>query len=176
MKTDGSFWSPKCNQAPEQNGIIVLYFLCMGLSIIMTAFKGYLGWNMKPRRPRVGKVWTIPSTSLFSSGSLVSLWRQEFREHNGRAKRGEAYRRVLQMPIRQILTFLAINLSIPQNKSFNFIWDFGFCSCRFMQCAKARPREVNMNDVTDSIRMLFSFSLQRCSLRNFPNVMHSLSH
>ena len=154
--------------------LTVLFFLCVGLSIIMTAFKGDSGWNMKPQRPRVGKVWTIPSMSLFSPGFLVSLWRQEFGEQNWRAQEGWGIReRVLQMPIRQILNFSTINLSILQNKPFNFIWDFGFRSCRFMQCAKARPREVHINDVTDSVRMLFGFTLQTCSLRNFPNGRHS---
>lgn len=45
-----------------------------------------------------------------------------------------------------------------------------------MQCAEAGPGEVNINDVTDSIRMLFSLSRRHCSLRNFPNVMRSPSH
>lgn len=132
---------------------LTVFFSCMCLSITMTAFKGNLGWNMKPQRPRVGKVWTIPSMSLFSPGFLTSLWRQEFGEQNWRAQEGWGIQeRVLQMPIRPILTFSTINLSILQNKSFNFIWDFGFCSCRFLQCARARPREVHINDGTDSIK------------------------
>lgn len=134
----------------HQGGMKWLFY-CSWVWVIMTAFKVCLGWNRKPQRPRVGKVWTILSTSLFSPGCLVSLWSQEFREQNWSAKRGEADGRVLQMPNRQILTFSAINLSIPQNKSFNFICDLGFCSCRFMQCAEARPGEGNINDVTDSV-------------------------
>lgn len=142
----------------ELHDCFILFFLCMCLNITTTAFKGDSGWNMKPQRQRVGEVCPFPSMSPFSPGNLVSLWRQEFRVQAWRAKRGEAARRILQMPIRQILTFSAINLSIPQNKSFSFIWEFGFCSCRFMQCAETRPRDVSINDVTDSVRMLFSFS------------------
>ena len=158
LKTDRSFWSPKCNRAPdhwcglklcaEQNEATVLFFLHVGPSIVITAFRGYLAWNMKPQRPRVGKIWTIPSTSLFPPGFLISLWRREFGERTSRAKRAEAHRRVFQMPIRRILTSSAVNLSIPQNKSFNFICDFGLCSCRFTRRAEAEPREVHVNDVT----------------------------
>ena len=98
MKTDRSFWSPKCNRAPghccrlklcaEQNEATVFFFLHVGPSIVITAFRGYLGWNAKPQKPSTGKIWTIPSTSPFPRPprlpAQTGIWRTDLESQESR--------------------------------------------------------------------------------------------
>lgn len=103
----------------------------------------------------MGIGWRTPDISLFFPGLLVSPCRQEYREQCWERVKGGSQESPPDADSANFnfFFFSAINLSIPQNKSFNFICELGFCSCRFMQCSEAGPRAVNINQVTESVRM-----------------------